>query len=132
MYDWGLPSATVRAYGPKFAGHPSVGMPCAVCHVPLAAGDWTTLMPLTPGFDPDEPAVPGLLSWRRPYNAWALEAHFACYAGREPNRDERGYIEGAEGTGSLGGIGQVLAVLVVLSAIVLGVWSSMNGWSFVP
>jgi hypothetical protein len=89
-------------------------------------------MPLTPGADPDEPAVPGLLGWRRPYNAWAVEAHFACLVGREPNRDERGYIEGAGGMSTPGAMKQVLAALMVLGAIPLGALSVMNGWSFTP
>lgn len=35
-----------RRFGPKEATHPSVGQPCAKCKKPLAAGDYTTLLPV--------------------------------------------------------------------------------------
>jgi len=33
-------------FGPKTAGHPTVGHPCAKCRVPLESGDYTTLNPV--------------------------------------------------------------------------------------
>lgn len=43
--------------------------------MPLAAGDYTTLIPIGPGNDPEarERAKEG-----RPYNAVALEIHWEC------------------------------------------------------
>lgn len=35
-----------RRFGPKEASHPSVGQPCPKCKKPLAAGDYTTLLPV--------------------------------------------------------------------------------------
>lgn len=74
------------AFGPKQEDHPSVGRPCPACKVPFAAGDYTTLVALGPGDDPEarERAVAG-----RVYNAVAVEVHFACVVGREPTEDER-------------------------------------------
>ncbi len=70
-----------RAFGPKQADHPSVGNPCPACHVPFAAGAWTTLVMLGPGDSEDarERCLAG-----RAYNAVAVEAHYACVHGEEP------------------------------------------------
>jgi hypothetical protein len=67
-----------RPFGPKKADHPSVGQPCAACPVPLAEGDYTTLVTLGPGADPEEreKAAQG-----RPYNAIAVEVHWSCGTG---------------------------------------------------
>lgn len=69
-----------RVFGPKLAGHPSVGTLCPACLVPLQEGDFTTLVALGPGDDPEarERARAG-----RPYNAMAVEVHAAC-AGLTP------------------------------------------------
>lgn len=67
-----------RRFGPKSADHPSVGNPCPACHEPFAAGDYTTLVMLGPGSDPDEQerARSG-----RAYTAVAVEAHWTCVTG---------------------------------------------------
>ena len=41
-------------YGPKRSDHPSVGKPCAACGELFAEGDYTTLIELGPGNDPEE------------------------------------------------------------------------------
>lgn len=68
----------LRRFGPKTEDHPSVGNECPACHNPFAAGDYTTLIPLGPGDDPEaqERAREG-----RAYNAVAVEVHFACAGG---------------------------------------------------
>lgn len=66
-----------RRFGPKAADHPGVGEKCPACHVPFAAGDYTTLVPLGPGGDEEarERRDAG-----RVYNAIALEVHWDCAA----------------------------------------------------
>jgi hypothetical protein len=70
-----------RSFGPKPPDHPSVGRPCPACLQPFAAGDLTTLVTLGPGDDEDarERAREG-----RPYNAVAVEVHYACRYGDSP------------------------------------------------
>lgn len=67
-----------RKFGPKAEDHPSVGEPCPACHSPFVAGDFTALVALGPGNDPDarERAVAG-----RSHNAVAVEVHWACATG---------------------------------------------------
>ncbi len=69
-----------RKFGPKTADHPSVGNPCPACRDPFIAGDYTTIVPLGPGDDPEsrERARAG-----RVYNAVAVEAHWSCVTGEE-------------------------------------------------
>lgn len=69
---------SIRKFGPKTEDHPSVGTQCPACKTSFAAGDYTTLIALGPGDDPDaqDHAVAG-----RPYNAIALEVHWACATG---------------------------------------------------
>lgn len=64
-----------RKFGPKPADHPSVGELCPACQKPFVAGDFTTLIALGPGDDPEaqERARQG-----RPYNAVAVEVHWKC------------------------------------------------------
>lgn len=75
-----------RAFGPKRPDHPGIGRPCPACTVSFVAGDYTTLVALGPGDDPEARAraVAG-----RAYNAVAVEVHFACVFGREPSELER-------------------------------------------
>ena len=69
----------VRMFGPKTADHPSVGQECLACHHKFKPGDYTTLISLGPGADPEEQikAREG-----RVYNAVALEVHWACATGK--------------------------------------------------
>lgn len=67
-----------RRFGPKAADHPSVGRPCAACQEPFTEGDFTTLILIGPGNNPE--------SRRRAregqaYNAVAIEVHWACVTG---------------------------------------------------
>ncbi len=67
-----------RKIGPKKETHTSVGVPCPACSKPFKAGDYTTLVTLGPGDDPEaqEKAKAG-----RPYNAVAIEIHWNCSTG---------------------------------------------------
>ncbi len=68
----------LRRFGPKTADHPSVGRDCPACHVPFVAGDFTTLIELGPGADPD---ARSRARAGRAYNAIVLEVHYACATG---------------------------------------------------
>ena len=70
----------LRKFGPKSADHFSVGKPCPACHEPFKAGDFTTLISLGPGDDPEErqKAREG-----RAHNAVATEVHWVCATGEE-------------------------------------------------
>lgn len=67
-----------RAFGPKTGNHPSVGEPCPACHEPFKAGEWTTLVTLGPGRDPEEQEK---MREGRYYTAVAIEAHYECIFG---------------------------------------------------
>lgn len=68
----------LHKFGPKLSNHPSVGKECPACHQPFKEGDYTTLISLGPGNDPEaqERCRTG-----RPYNAVAVEIHYACATG---------------------------------------------------
>lgn len=74
-------SSSVRMFGPKDADHWSVGRECPACRQPFRAGDYTTLVALGPGDDPEarRKAAAGT-----PYNAVAQELHWACATGEDP------------------------------------------------
>lgn len=74
----GLGNENLRKFGPTAADHPSVGHICPACRRAFAAGDFTTLVTLGPGDDPEAQAraVAG-----RPYNAVAAELHWSCVTG---------------------------------------------------
>jgi hypothetical protein len=69
-----------RPYGPKQSNHPTVGHECPACHTAFVAGDWTTLVPLGPGGSTYER---GRARAGRPYNAAAVEVHWACATGQD-------------------------------------------------
>lgn len=70
----------MRKFGPKSKDHPSCGEHCFACKQPFQEGDYTTLIPLGPGDDPEsqERAREG-----RPYNAIAIEIHWSCATGEK-------------------------------------------------
>lgn len=70
----------MRKFGPKGDDHPTVGRECEACGVAFKGGDYTCLVPLGPGDDPDsrQRAREG-----RPYNSVAVEVHWACATGEE-------------------------------------------------
>lgn len=68
----------LRRFGPKDATHPTVGNTCLGCQQELKAGDYTTLIALGPGDDVED-RISCLLG--RPYNAVAIEVHWACATG---------------------------------------------------
>ena len=69
-----------RKFGPKQKGHRSIGWPCPACEENFKEGDYTALISLGPGEDPEarKKAREG-----RPYNAVAKEVHWACATGEE-------------------------------------------------
>ena len=69
-----------RKFGPKDQDDPSIGEKCPACRVAFAEGDFTTLVALGPGSDPEsrQRARQG-----RAYNAIALQVHYACATGEE-------------------------------------------------
>lgn len=70
----------MQRFGPKKASHPSIGELCPACKVPFKEGDYTTLVALGPGDDPEaqERAERNL-----PYNAVAVEVHYSCATGKK-------------------------------------------------
>lgn len=62
-------------YGPKQADDRSVGKLCPACQEPLVVGDFTALVTLGPGNDPEARTA---RDEGRPYNAVALEIHYDC------------------------------------------------------
>jgi len=74
----------MKRFGPKKEDHPSVGELCPACKVAFKEGDYTTLISLGPGDDPEaqERARDG-----RPYNAVAVEVHYNCAGGMDDGRD---------------------------------------------
>lgn len=66
-----------RKFGPKSADHPSIGELCPACKKPFAPGDYTTLIALGPGDDPDAQARARA---GRAYNAVAVKVHWDCAA----------------------------------------------------
>lgn len=70
----------LRKFGPKQSDHPAIGTKCPACNKPFKDGDYTTLIALGPGGDPEaqERAKAG-----RFYNAAAVEVHWTCATGEE-------------------------------------------------
>ena len=70
----------LRKFGPKEKSHPSVGKECPACHIPFKEGDYTVLIPLGPGSNPEEreKARRG-----KSYNSVAVEVHWSCATGEE-------------------------------------------------
>jgi hypothetical protein len=64
-----------RVFGPKSSDHPSIGTECRACGRPFRVGDYTTLVALGPGDDPEAQAE---ARRGRFYNAVAIEIHAAC------------------------------------------------------
>lgn len=44
----------MRSFGPKSTDHPTIGKDCPACKKPFVEGDYTTLVSLGPGDDPEE------------------------------------------------------------------------------
>ncbi len=71
----------MRKFGPRpTSDDPRNDKPCPACHEQFTAGDYTTLILLGPGPDPDARAA---CRRGRSYNAVALEVHWACATGEE-------------------------------------------------
>ncbi len=70
----------IRKMGPKKHDHPSIGELCKACAKAFQEGDYTALVPLGPADDlgAREAARAG-----HPYNAVAVEVHWACATGEE-------------------------------------------------
>ena len=67
--------------GPKDIGHQTVGGTCLLCQELYEAGDYTTLLPLGPGGDPESRT---LARAGEPYEGIAVEVHWSCATG-EPD-----------------------------------------------
>ena len=70
----------MRAFGPKKTNDYSVGKPCPACCLPFKVGDYTVLIPLGPGGDPE---AQKLAREGRSYNAVSVEVHYKCATGVE-------------------------------------------------
>jgi hypothetical protein len=68
----------LRQFGPKAPDHPGVGVECLACGVPFVVGDYTALVPVGPGDDPDQQAK---ARDGRPYTAIGVEVHWLCATG---------------------------------------------------
>ncbi len=68
----------LRRFGPKRVGHPGIGKECPACHTPFKEGDYTTLIALGPGNDPESQKKH---RQGQPYNAVAVEVHYSCATG---------------------------------------------------
>ena len=69
-----------RRYGPKRANHPSIGELCPACTKPFKEGDFTTLISLGPGDDPEEQAKARA---GMSYRSVGIEVHWDCAGGEE-------------------------------------------------
>lgn len=69
-----------RKFGPKPVGHPTIGVECPGCDQPFRPGDYTTLVPLGPGDDPEQRRR---CRERLAYNGRGIEVHWACATGQE-------------------------------------------------
>ena len=69
-----------RKFGPKEKTHPSIGTPCPACKVTFKEGDYTTLIALGPG---DDPEAQERERQGKPYNAVAVEVHYKCAFGKD-------------------------------------------------
>jgi len=65
----------MRKFGPKTKKHPSIGKLCPACKKPFIEGDYTTLIALGPG---DDPEAQRKAKEGKAYNAVAVEVHFSC------------------------------------------------------
>lgn len=67
-----------RPTDPNGADHPSIGQRCPACQEEFAVGDYTTLVPIGPGSDPEKQRK---ARQQVAYTAVAIEAHWACVTG---------------------------------------------------
>jgi hypothetical protein len=67
--------------GPLTERSPQLRTACPACHAQFRIGDYVTLVPLGPG---DDPVQRRLAAHNEPYEAAAVEAHYACATGVDP------------------------------------------------
>ena len=73
-------SEELHKFGPRPKG--ALGsLACPACHQPFKEGDFTTLITLGPGDDPEEQEKARV---GRPYCAVAVEVHWVCATGEQP------------------------------------------------
>ncbi len=72
--------ARMQKMGPKRADHPTIGVECPACGEGFAPGDFTCLLVLGPGADPE---ARRLCREMRAYTAKAIEVHWGCATGEE-------------------------------------------------
>jgi len=64
--------------GPKEENHPTVGGTCLLCQQQFAALDYTTILPLGPGGDPESRT---LARNGKNYDGVGMEVHWSCATG---------------------------------------------------
>jgi len=69
----------LRRFGPKREEDCDIENVCPACAKPFKPGDYTTLIALGPG---DDPEAQKRCREGRPYNAIAKEVHWACATGK--------------------------------------------------
>lgn len=67
--------------GPKDVRHPTIGGACLLCQETFAAGDYTTILPMGPGSDPEART---LCKAGEPYEGIGVEVHWMCATGKSP------------------------------------------------
>lgn len=70
----------MNKFGPKKAGHPSIGEKCPACGIMFKEGDYTALIAIGPG---DDKEAQRKCREGESFNAIALEVHYACATGEE-------------------------------------------------
>lgn len=68
----------LRKFGPVQEGQAGVGDDCPACGWSIKVGDYTALVPLGPGDDPEEQAK---AREGRYFNASAVQVHWSCATG---------------------------------------------------
>jgi hypothetical protein len=72
--------------GPKKPDHPTIGAVCLACGRMLREGDYTTMVALGPGPDPQTKLA---CLAGKPYAAQGLELHYTCVTGMLPEDAEK-------------------------------------------
>jgi len=64
--------------GPKEFSHPTIGGTCLLCGETYKVNDYTTILPLGPGGDPESRV---LCRAGQPYEGVGVEVHWTCATG---------------------------------------------------
>jgi hypothetical protein len=69
----------LQKFGPKEPNHPTRGGTCLLCQEPFRTGNYTTILPLGPGYDDDAQAA---CRAGKPYHGIGTEVHWGCGTGK--------------------------------------------------